>query len=147
MREFLCLVQMRNNVLLPTLVVRDKTISIREQEEFVQRCRTVKLQSPKIAKKDCSHPTTTHKVGDSVDSDIKGGLHVGLSAILYSPTARESRRLLFGEEAPVIRHMSQLLEHLSVTNSQFEPSFVSWPEALVIEGIGIDSVTRDCLHI
>ena len=71
----------------------------------MRHCRTVKLQSPKIAKKDCSHPTTTHMVGDCVDSDIKSALHVGLSVILYSPTARESRCLLFGEEAPVIRRV------------------------------------------
>jgi hypothetical protein len=95
----------------------------------MQRCRTVKLQSPKIAKKDCSHPTTTHMVGDSVDSDIKGALHVGLSAILYSLAARESRRLLFAEVAPVIRHMGQLLEHLGVTGMAREHPIGNTPQA------------------
>jgi hypothetical protein len=76
-------------------------------------------------------------------------LDAGLSAILYSPIAQESQRLLFGEEVPVIRHMGQLLEHLGITNPRFEPCFVSRPGQLVIEGIGIDLVTepRHCLRI
>jgi beta-phosphoglucomutase-like phosphatase (HAD superfamily) len=57
-------------------------------------------------------PHMVHMVGDSADSDIKGALDAGLSAILYSPIAQESQRLLFGEEVPVVRHMGQLLEHL-----------------------------------
>lgn len=57
-------------------------------------------------------PHMVHMVGDSADSDIKGALDAGLSALLYSPIAQESQRLLFGEEVPVVRHMGQLLEHL-----------------------------------
>jgi FMN phosphatase YigB (HAD superfamily) len=72
-------------------------------------------------------PHMMHMVGDSADSDIKGALDAGLSAILYSPIAQESQRLLFGEEVPVIRHMGQLLEHLGITNPRFEPCFVSRP--------------------
>src|SRR5579862_8638622 len=61
-------------------------------------------------------PHMIHMVGDSVDLDIKGALNAGLSAILYSPIARESQRPLFGKVVPVIRHMGQLLEHLGITN-------------------------------
>jgi HAD superfamily hydrolase (TIGR01549 family) len=94
-------------------------------------------------------PTMTYMVGDSVDSDIKGALNAGLSAILYSPMGQESKRLLFGEEVPVIRHIGQLNENLGITNPVFKPTFVSRPGQLVIEGIGIDLVTepRHCLHI
>ncbi len=65
-------------------------------------------------------PHRTHMVGDSEESDVKGALDAGLNAILYAPLAREAQRLLFGEEVPVIHDMSQLLEHLGVTN--LEPS-------------------------
>lgn len=58
----------------------------------------------------------TRVVGDSVDLDIKGVLNVGLSAILYSPIAQEPYPPLFGEEMPVICHMSQILEHLGFAN-------------------------------
>lgn len=85
----------------------------------MQRCRTVKLQS-----EDCKGLFASNydaHGGRFVDSDIKGALHAGLSAILYSPTAQESRRLLFGEEVPVFRHMGQLLEHLGVMNPNSSP--------------------------
>ncbi|POR35134.1 Uncharacterized protein TPAR_04682 [Tolypocladium paradoxum] len=88
-------------------------------------------------------PSQTHMVGDSADSDIRGALDAGLSAILYSPMAQESQSLLFGAQVPVSRRMSQLLEHLSISNPRFEPCFVSRPPGLlVIEGIGIDLVTE-----
>ena len=57
-------------------------------------------------------PDVMLMVGDSANSDVKGALDAGMSAVLYSPVAHESRRLLFGVEVPVIRHMGQLLEHL-----------------------------------
>jgi FMN phosphatase YigB (HAD superfamily) len=60
-------------------------------------------------------PHETYMVGDSVEADIKGALDAGLSAVLYSPGAKESRKLLFGEDVLVIQHMNQLLEHLGVS--------------------------------
>ncbi|KAK6227630.1 had-superfamily subfamily variant 1 [Colletotrichum tabaci] len=57
----------------------------------------------------------SYMIGDSVDSDIKGGLDAGLKTIMYSPTATDSTRLLFGTLVPVVRSMSQLptlLNHL-----------------------------------
>ncbi|KAI8712233.1 hypothetical protein NCS52_01321000 [Fusarium sp. LHS14.1] len=56
-------------------------------------------------------------VGDSADSDIKGALDVQLTAIMYSPTTQESERLLFGQQVPVIHHMTQLLEHLGIPST------------------------------
>ncbi|KAI1858433.1 uncharacterized protein JN550_012643 [Neoarthrinium moseri] len=46
-------------------------------------------------------PHTTLMVGDSVESDVRGALDVGMDAILYAPLAQESQRLLFGQEVPV----------------------------------------------
>ncbi|KAF8855546.1 hypothetical protein BDZ45DRAFT_746296 [Acephala macrosclerotiorum] len=66
-----------------------------------------------------------HMVGDSADSDIKGALNAGLSAILYSPIAQESQRFLFGTKAPVIHYVGQLLEHLGIAIPGFEPCFAS----------------------
>ncbi|KAH8912842.1 HAD-like protein [Coniochaeta sp. PMI_546] len=65
-------------------------------------------------------PRSTLMVGDSIESDIKGALGAGLSAILYSPTARESRRVLFGREVPVIQEMHQLTVHLGISSHRFD---------------------------
>ncbi|KAI1872624.1 hypothetical protein JX265_005504 [Neoarthrinium moseri] len=46
-------------------------------------------------------PHTTLMVGDSVESDVRGALDVGMDAMLYAPLAQESQRLLFGQEVPV----------------------------------------------
>ncbi|RSL57614.1 hypothetical protein CEP54_008202 [Fusarium duplospermum] len=59
-------------------------------------------------------PETTFMIGDSVDSDIKGALDAQLPAIMYSPTAQDSERLLFGQQIPVIHHMTQLLQHFDI---------------------------------
>ncbi|UPK95832.1 hypothetical protein LCI18_006767 [Fusarium solani-melongenae] len=59
----------------------------------------------------------TIMVGDCADSDIKGALDANLTAIMYSPMAQESQRLLFGQQIPVIGHMGQLLKHLDIPSS------------------------------
>ncbi|EEU37373.1 uncharacterized protein NECHADRAFT_51589 [Fusarium vanettenii 77-13-4] len=56
-------------------------------------------------------------VGDSADSDIKGALDAQLTAIMYLPTTQESQRLLFGQQVPVIQHMSQLLKHFDIPST------------------------------
>lgn len=91
----------------------------------------------------------TYMIGDSADSDIKGALDAQLAAIMYSPTAQDSQRLLFGQQIPVIKHLAQLLGHLSIASPRFTPRFVSASGRLVVEGIGIDMVTEPqrCLHI
>lgn len=60
-------------------------------------------------------PEAAHMVGDSPDSDIKGAINAKISAVMYSPLARNSRRLMFGKEIPIIHHMSQLLGHLGIS--------------------------------
>ncbi|KAM5349589.1 hypothetical protein ACJ41O_006094 [Fusarium nematophilum] len=90
---------------------------------------------------------TTYMVGDSADADIKGALDAQLAAIMYSPTARDSQRLLFGQQIPVIRHMSQLLGHFGIISRRFEPHFASSPGQLVIEGTGVDMVTEPRHHL
>ncbi|KAM0208988.1 hypothetical protein ACHAPQ_011996 [Fusarium lateritium] len=92
---------------------------------------------------------TTYMVGDSADSDIKGALDAQLAAIMYSPTAQDSQRLLAGQKIPIIRHMAQLPGHFGITSPPFESHFTSAPGKLVIEGIGIDLVTepRHCLQV
>ncbi|KKO97386.1 hypothetical protein THAR02_10513 [Trichoderma harzianum] len=57
---------------------------------------------------------TTCMIGDSVESDIKGALDAQLVAIMYSPTAQNSQKLLFGQQIPIIRHMAQLLGYLGI---------------------------------
>ncbi|KAH7234525.1 HAD-like domain-containing protein [Fusarium solani] len=59
----------------------------------------------------------TIMVGDCADSDIKGALDAQLAAIMYSPTAQESQRLLYGHQIPVIHHMSQLVKHLDIPST------------------------------
>ncbi|KAL6801467.1 HAD-like domain-containing protein [Trichoderma sp. SZMC 28013] len=59
---------------------------------------------------------TACMIGDSADSDIKGALNAGLVAIMYSPTAQESQKLLFGQQIPIIRHMAQLPGHMGIAN-------------------------------
>ncbi|KAL6904273.1 hypothetical protein GGI43DRAFT_432864 [Trichoderma evansii] len=81
-------------------------------------------------------------IGDSADSDIKGALDAQLAAIMYSPTAYNSQKLLFGQQIPIIRQMTQLLGHFGIASPRFKPHFVSVPGQLVIEGIGIDLVTE-----
>ncbi|KAK4064079.1 uncharacterized protein Triagg1_9235 [Trichoderma aggressivum f. europaeum] len=84
----------------------------------------------------------TYMIGDSADSDIKGALDAQLAAILYSPTARNTQSLLFGQQIPVIRHLAQLLDYFNIPSHQFKPRFTSALGQLVIEGIGIDLVTE-----
>jgi putative hydrolase of the HAD superfamily len=92
---------------------------------------------------------TVYMIGDSADSDIKGALDAELDAILYSPLAQVSRRVLYGSEIPVIRRMSQLLSHLGVTEPHFTISFAHQPGHQIVEGLGIDLVTevRHCMSI
>lgn len=81
-------------------------------------------------------------IGDSVDSDIKGAWDAQLAPIMYSPTAQYSQTFLFGQQIPVINHLTQLLINFGIANPQFKPRFVSAPSKLVIQGIGIDIVTE-----
>ncbi|KAL2851555.1 HAD-like domain-containing protein [Aspergillus pseudoustus] len=62
-------------------------------------------------------PDEAFIVGDSVESDIRGGLDAGLKTILYTPSAQDSQRLLFGVQVPVIRHMSELLGYVDVAET------------------------------
>ncbi|KAL6829664.1 HAD-like domain-containing protein [Trichoderma sp. SZMC 28015] len=57
---------------------------------------------------------TACMIGDSTDSDIKGALDAQMAAIMYSPTAQNSQKLLFGQQIPIIRHMAQLPGHLGI---------------------------------
>ncbi|KAJ4862675.1 haloacid dehalogenase-like hydrolase domain-containing protein [Trichoderma breve] len=59
-------------------------------------------------------PDTGCLIGDSADSDIKGALDAQMVAIMYSPTAQNSQKLLFGQQIPIIRHMTQLLGYLGI---------------------------------
>lgn len=59
-------------------------------------------------------PSTAYMVGDNVESDIKGALEAGLTPILYSPVSAHTDFHLFGKRVPVIRHMSELLDHLYI---------------------------------
>lgn len=70
---------------------------------------------------------TTYMVGDSVDSDIKGALDAQMAAIMYSPTAQDPQRLLFGQQIPIIRHMAQLPGLFGITSHPFESQFTSAP--------------------
>jgi HAD superfamily hydrolase (TIGR01549 family) len=61
-------------------------------------------------------PSTAVMVGDSVVTDVKGVLDVGIRAVLYSPVTYERVRIVSSNTVPVIRHMSQLGEHLGIGN-------------------------------
>ncbi|OHF00686.1 hypothetical protein CORC01_04003 [Colletotrichum orchidophilum] len=94
-------------------------------------------------------PQKSYIIGDSVNSDIKGGLKSGLDAILYSPIATDSTRELFGTAVPVIHSMSQLPEHLNFSLPRFAPRIYSQHSQVIVEGIGMDVVTepRHCLWL
>ncbi|CAJ0546958.1 Ff.00g015850.m01.CDS01 [Fusarium sp. VM40] len=70
---------------------------------------------------------TTYMVGDSAYSDIKGAVDAQMAAIMYSPTAQDSQRLLFGQQIPIIHHMAQLPGHFGITSHPFESRFTSTP--------------------
>lgn len=70
-------------------------------------------------------PNMTHMVGESADSDIKAAFNAGLNAILYLPIAKESQCLPFSREVPVITHINQILEHLSINNPGPDSSPIS----------------------
>lgn len=70
---------------------------------------------------------TAYVVGDSADSDIKGALDAQLATIMYSPTAQDSQRLLFGQQIPIIHHMAQVPGHFGITSHPFESQFTSAP--------------------
>ncbi|KAJ3521570.1 hypothetical protein NM208_g13229 [Fusarium decemcellulare] len=57
---------------------------------------------------------TIYMVGDSANADILGAFNARVDPILYSPEAKNSRCSLYGEEVPIIRHMSQLLDYLGI---------------------------------
>ncbi|CEL04175.1 hypothetical protein ASPCAL05306 [Aspergillus calidoustus] len=59
-------------------------------------------------------PHEAYMVGDSIDSDIRGGMDAGLNTILYDPPAQDSERCLFGVQVPVMQHMGQLLGHFGL---------------------------------
>lgn len=58
----------------------------------------------------------TVMVGDNIECDIKGAIDAGLKAVWYSPGMNQSKKLLFGEDVPVIQSMDQLLWHLGVSS-------------------------------
>ncbi|QYS96939.1 hypothetical protein H0G86_004176 [Trichoderma simmonsii] len=57
---------------------------------------------------------TACMIGDSAESDIKGAVDAQMVAIMYSPAAQNSQKLLFGQQIPIIRHMAQLPGHLGI---------------------------------
>lgn len=69
-----------------------------------------------------STPSATYMVGDSIESDIKGGLNAGLTVVLYSPTASDSTRFLFDTQVPVIRYLIRLLDQLHITAPKLTPA-------------------------
>ncbi|TQN66542.1 Glyceraldehyde 3-phosphate phosphatase [Colletotrichum shisoi] len=81
-------------------------------------------------------------IGDSVDSDIRGGLECGIETILYSPVATDSKRVLFGTPVSVIRSMSQLPEHLNFSLPRFTPNIACQNSQVIAEGIGMDLITE-----
>ncbi|KAF5002355.1 hypothetical protein FGRMN_366 [Fusarium graminum] len=82
---------------------------------------------------------TTHMIGDSVDSDVKGALDAQLLPIVYSPQSLDSEQIVFGQKIPIIRHMEQLLGHFGISNDATVCSnllgLVS--KGLVSKGIGM----------
>jgi hypothetical protein len=84
---------------------------------------------------------TACMIGKSADS-VKWALEAHMVAIVYSPTAQDSQRYLFGQQIPVIQHMNQLLGHFDIS-SQFTPRFVSTPGKLEIDGIGLEEPRHD----
>ncbi|RBR14506.1 hypothetical protein FVER53590_27576 [Fusarium verticillioides] len=87
-------------------------------------------------------------VGDSIESDIRGALEAQLTAVLYSPLSHDTVQHLFGQDIPVIKHMSHLLSHLGIPTPRFKPEFTTTDRELVVHGFGIDIVTepRHCLN-
>jgi putative hydrolase of the HAD superfamily len=59
-------------------------------------------------------PHEAYMVGDSIDSDIRGGMDASINTILYDPLAQDSERCLFGVQVPVMQHMGQLLGHFGL---------------------------------
>ncbi|KAF5001975.1 hypothetical protein FDECE_10777 [Fusarium decemcellulare] len=57
---------------------------------------------------------TIYMVGDSANTDILGAFNARVDPILYSPEAKNSRCSLYGEEVPIIHHMTQLLDYLDI---------------------------------
>ncbi|KAF5989340.1 had-superfamily protein [Fusarium bulbicola] len=91
---------------------------------------------------------SAYMVGDSIESDIRGALEAQLTAVLYSPLSHDTVQHLFGQDVSVIKHMSQLLSHLGISNPSFNPQFTTTDRDLVVHGFGIDTVTepRHCLN-
>ncbi|OBR14897.1 Had-superfamily subfamily variant 1 [Colletotrichum higginsianum IMI 349063] len=91
----------------------------------------------------------SYMIGDSVDSDIRGGLECGIETILYSPVATDSTRVLFGTPVSVIRSMSQLPGYLNFSLPRFAPNIAYQNSLVVAEGIGMDLITepRHCLWL
>ncbi|KAM0347593.1 hypothetical protein ACHAPU_004605 [Fusarium lateritium] len=58
----------------------------------------------------------THMIGDSVDSDMKGGIDAQLAPILYSPETLVSQQTLFEQQVPIIHHMPELLGHFGIAD-------------------------------
>ncbi|EMT66480.1 HAD-like domain-containing protein [Fusarium oxysporum II5] len=91
---------------------------------------------------------SAYMVGDSIESDIRGALETQLTAVLYSPLSRDTVQHLFGQDVPIINHMSHLLSHLGISTPSFDPQFTTTGSDLVVHGFGIDIVTepRHCLN-
>jgi putative hydrolase of the HAD superfamily len=96
-------------------------------------------------------PHETYMVGDSIDTDIRGGIDAGLRTILFAPVAPDSERDVSGVRVPIIHRMSEILAHFGVAEPRFELSFSHSVDGqkLVIHGLGIDLVTeeRHCMCI
>ncbi|KAI3556763.1 hypothetical protein CABS01_00824 [Colletotrichum abscissum] len=57
----------------------------------------------------------TYMVGDSVGSDIRGALDIGINPILFSPISTDSHLTVSGKTIPIIQNMSQLVEMIEVS--------------------------------
>ncbi|KAF5264470.1 hypothetical protein FOXYS1_4756 [Fusarium oxysporum] len=91
---------------------------------------------------------SAYMVGDSIESDIRGALEAQLTAVLYLPLSRDTVQHLFGQDVPIINHMSHLLIHLGISIPRFDPQFTTTDSDLVVHGFGIDIVTepRHCVN-
>ncbi|KAF5972020.1 had-superfamily protein [Fusarium coicis] len=91
---------------------------------------------------------SAYMVGDSIESDIRGALEAQLTAVLYSPLSHDTVQHLFGQDIPVIKHMSHLLSHLGILTPRFNPELTITDRELVVHDFGIDVVTepRHCLN-
>ncbi|KAK2592349.1 hypothetical protein QQS21_009969 [Conoideocrella luteorostrata] len=92
---------------------------------------------------------TTFIVGDLANFSIQNATKNKITTIVYSPISDRPECSQREEGVIVIRHMSNVLNHLRISTSHFKPSFTLHQGQLAIQGIGLDVVAEpgDGLHL